>query len=390
MDSFLHIPKRGFLLAWVSVLCLFALANLPLGAGVLLLVVLVGYLLLPGARWASFLALFTLLFFALVQHPSQIVMVGVLGAGALYSLDALIQEYPSTRRYVALLGGVGVLGVLLVTRINGVVWLGFSYLALRVLALLIDFWYERLPPLRFDELLIYVLFPPAFLAGPIDRAERFVTDLRQPLPPDVWYAGKRLAMGVFKKFVLADLLALVALSPALAPDIKSAGGAWLAVYLYALRLYWDFSGYSDMAIGLGLLVGIKLPENFDNPYLKTNLAQFWRSWHMSLTDWFRAYVFLPISRWLLRRKLPISEYLIAQVLTMTLIAAWHGLTPNFLLWGLWHAGGLYIQRLFGGRVALPAFLGAALTFHFVAVGWVFFALPTPTMSLEILRKMVGL
>ncbi|MFP4322961.1 MAG: MBOAT family O-acyltransferase, partial [Anaerolineales bacterium] len=285
-------------------------------------------------------------------------------------------------------------------------WLGFSYVVLRLLSMLADFRSGQLPAMNATETLIYALFPASWLAGPIDRAPHFMSELRDATSAHserLMTGGKRFIVGAFKKFVIADTLALAALSPALAGDIDSASGAWLAAYLYALRIFFDFSGYSDMAIGAGILAGIKLPENFNQPYLRPSLALFWQNWHMSLTGWFRAYVFMPLSRWLLRRPVNLPENLIAQIVTMLLIGAWHGLTANFLIWGLWHAVGLVAQRALSQRTRPQArrwnanpwrrrvlyVFGVFVTFHYVLIGWVFFALASPAESLRILGVMFG-
>jgi alginate O-acetyltransferase complex protein AlgI len=160
-------------------------------------------------------------------------------------------------------------------------------------------------------------------------------------------------------------------------------------YGYALRLFFDFSGYTAIAIGLGIWTGVTLPENFNRPYLQRNIALFWQNWHMSLTTWFRSYLFLPFSRWLLQHQIPIPAYAIAQAVTMLCIAGWHGLTPHFMAWGAWHAGGLIChhwltratRRWFLHRPQWyqrsMAWVGGIFTFHFVTLGWVFFVLPDP-------------
>ena len=113
-----------------------------------------------------------------------------------------------------------------------------------------------------------------------------------------WNAGTRLVIGLFKKFVLADLLAVISFNDLLVDYVRRPGWMWVFLYAYAFRIYFDFSGYTDMAIGMGRLLGVRLPENFAAPYLKPNIALFWNSWHMSLTQWFRSYVFNPLARWL--------------------------------------------------------------------------------------------
>src|SRR5574341_911369 len=162
-------------------------------------------------------------------------------------------------------------------------WLGFSYIAFRLLHALRDRMTGRLPPLTLQEFVTYALFFPALTSGPIDRAERFARDLRQPFAlsaAEVTGGLTRIVGGVFKKFVLADTLAIFALNGANAAQTTSTLWTWVLLYAYAFRLYLDFGGYTDIAIGIGRLCGVKLPENFDRPYLKQNLTLFWDSWHI--------------------------------------------------------------------------------------------------------------
>jgi alginate O-acetyltransferase complex protein AlgI len=287
-------------------------------------------------------------------------------------------------------------------------WLGFSYIAFRLLHTLRDRQSGRLPVVSLADYVNYVIFFPTLAAGPIDRLERFTEDLHRPLalnPEDVGEAGKRLFLGLFKKFAVADTLALVALNATNAVQVHTAGWAWMLLYAYAFQIYFDFSGYTDIAIGLGRLLGIKLPENFKAPYLKPNLTQFWNNWHMTLTQWFRAYFFNPVTRALRSGKKPPPIPVIiffTQVGTMLLIGLWHGVTWNFVLWGLWHGLGLFIHNRWADWTKMRFLVlsspwqkilnagGVLLTFHFVAVGWVFFALPSLAVSGQFLQVLAGL
>lgn len=288
-------------------------------------------------------------------------------------------------------------------------WLGFSYVAFRLLHTVRDRQAGRLPEVSLSEYVTYVIFFPAFTAGPIDRVERFVQDLRSPheLRNDDWLdAGTRLIVGLFKKFVVADLLAVISFSDLLVEHVKTSGWMWLFVYAYAFRIYFDFSGYTDMAIGMGRLLGVRLPENFNAPYLKQNIALFWNSWHMSLTQWFRSYIFNPLTRQLRSGRATVPTWfaiLITQLVTMVLIGLWHGITWGFALWGLWHGIGLFVHNRWvefargrwpaatqspGARRA-AAILGVFITFNFVAVGWLFFGLSTPALTWKALRMLFG-
>ena len=296
-------------------------------------------------------------------------------------------------------------------------WLGFSYMAFRILQTLRDRQAGRLASLTLLEYASGVLFFPALSAGPIDRVDRLAKDLNQFPFRDrqtAWVEGsQRIVLGLFKKFAVADTLALVALNQANAAQVQSAGWAWLLLYAYALRIYFDFSGCTDIALGLGRLAGIKLPENFDRPYLKPNLTAFWNAWHMSLAQWFRSYYFNPLTRWLRSRKIKLPQAAIifaGQFTTMVLIGIWHGLTWNFLIWGIWHGLGLFLHnRWLDFRRARQArdaaaqpekpqpaaprrewtWLGTFLTFNYVALGWIWFALPLPAQSWAVLLKLFG-
>ncbi len=289
-------------------------------------------------------------------------------------------------------------------------WLGYSYVAFRLLHVIRDRQSGILPAASLDEFLCYVIFFPSIASGPIDRLERFLPDLRAPtrLVNDDWLdAGTRLAIGLFKKFVLADGLAWLSISDALVRQADSSGWLWLFLYAYTLRIYFDFSGYTDIAIGTARLLGIRLPENFAAPFLKSNLTQFWNSWHITLTQWFRAYIFNPLTRFLRASKLKLPIWLIiliTQLVTLSLIGLWHGITLNFLFWGLWHGIGLFLQNRWSdlARTRFPsiavtplsrnllAALGVFLTFNYFALGLVFFSLSTPALSLAAFMKLFGM
>ncbi|HCR72665.1 MAG TPA: hypothetical protein DIW23_14570, partial [Anaerolineae bacterium] len=289
-------------------------------------------------------------------------------------------------------------------------WLGFSYVAFRLIHTIRDKQAGRLPSVDLSEYITYVIFFPAFTAGPIDKIERFIKDLRQPfagLNTEIFFnAGQRLIIGLFKKFVIADTLALIALNDTNATQVNSTFWLWILVYAYAFQIYFDFSGYTDIALGIAKLIGINLPENFSSPYLKPNLTQFWNNWHMTLTQWFRAYFFNPITRGLRSWQKPMSMpmmILLTQVATMALIGFWHGVTWNFTIWGLWHGLGLFIHNRWNDftkakaaewastsfRQSILSVSGIIFTFHFVALGWIFFALSSPVTSWNVVLKLFG-
>ncbi len=289
-------------------------------------------------------------------------------------------------------------------------WLGFSYLAFRLLHTIRDRQSGKLPPYSIGEYTTYAIFYPALTAGPIDRSQRFIADLDHPIgmrSSNTIEGSQRILFGIFKKFVLADSLALIALNESNAFQANASPWVWVLLYAYTLRIYFDFSGYTDIAIGMGLYTGIQLPENFHRPYLQTNLTMFWNSWHITLAQWFRAYYFNPVTRALRssRSRTPTwLTILIGQTTTMLLIGLWHGITWNFAIWGLWHGVGLFIHNRWQSwmrphqdwfethpKLKFPAsFGGWLLTFNFVALGWVWFALPSPEVAWIFFQKLFGL
>jgi len=286
-------------------------------------------------------------------------------------------------------------------------WLGFSYLAFRLLHVLRDFQLGKVQGASLGEFTSYALFFPALTAGPIDRSQRFISDLRSEtrMSPEILLdGGQRILLGIFKKFVLADSLAIMALSPQNAVQTAPGIWAWVLLYAYSLRIYFDFAGYTDIALGMGRWLGIKLPENFTAPYFKTNLTAFWNSWHITLAQWFRSYFFNPLTRALRTGRISLPVWLIilvGQIGTMLLIGLWHGVTWNFAAWGLWHALGLFVHNRWSDwtrpRMSslegyptmrhLANLGGWFLTFNYVTLGWVWFALPDIGLSLAMFQKL---
>jgi alginate O-acetyltransferase complex protein AlgI len=287
-------------------------------------------------------------------------------------------------------------------------WLGFSYLAFRLLHVVRDRQSGKLPTYSLGEMVGYAIFFPSFIAGPIDRSQRFLPELHTPVNnKNLVAGGQRILFGVFKKFVVADSLALIALNGQNASQSTSTLWTWVLLYAYTLRIYLDFSGYTDIAIGLGRLMGFNLPENFDRPYLKQNLTAFWNSWHITLAQWFRAYYFNPLTRALRIRanKLPAwTIILFCQLTTLVLIGLWHGVTWNFAVWGAWHGVGLFIHNRWSnwirpstgkieGHPSLARVMqvgGWFLTFNYVALGWVWFALPNLSLARNVLGRLIGI
>lgn len=307
-------------------------------------------------------------------------------------------------------------------------WMGFSYLAFRLIHVLRDHQNGKLPHYTLGDFVTYGIFFPSFPAGPIDRSQHFIAELHntadsilispsqknadKPVTTpkvntqNIMQGSERLVIGIFKKFVLADTLAIIALNPINAGQIHTPLWTWVLLYAYGFRLYFDFSGYTDVAIGLALIQGIKLPENFSKPYRTLNLTGFWNSWHITLAQWFRSYFFNPLTRYFRtkHKKLPVWVIiLIGQLSTMLLIGLWHGITINFALWGIWHGIGLFLQNRWSSWIhpkltwldTHPRYQtgfkigGWLLTLNYVMLGWVWFVIPDPTVALATMKTLFG-
>jgi alginate O-acetyltransferase complex protein AlgI len=288
-------------------------------------------------------------------------------------------------------------------------WLGFSYITFRLLHVLIDRLYERYTDATGLQMVLYVFFFPALPVGPIDRLPHFLDELRASLASRfewrfLFSGGLRILKGGVKKYFLADmLLSHLAVGTAVSANQGDTHYAWIQLYALAFYIYFDFSGFIDIALGTAAIFNIHLPENFNHPYLQRNVTQFWQSWHITLSSWVRSYVFLPLSRYLLKKRMNSRLVLFcAHLTTMLLIGMWHGITPNYAIWGLWHGLALFVHKLFADStrqwhrrrensklnyVTRP--LSIVLTFHFVAIGWLFFILPEPSDVFQFLGYLVG-
>ena len=272
---------------------------------------------------------------------------------------------------------------------------GISFYTFQSLGCVLDVYRrDEEPPARFLDYLAFVSFFPTLLAGPITRAGTFFPQATRPLSPltdaDGSRALFRIALGLAKKCLIADVLAVNLVNRVFeVPGLFSSAEAGVAVYAYAVQIWADFSGYSDIAIGSALLLGVRLKENFDSPYRAADLAEFWRRWHISLSTWLRDYLFFSLPG---NRRGGVAPYA-NLVVTFVLGGLWHGTTWAFALWGLVHGAGLAAQRFVESRrprgaARLPAWrraLGVFLTFHVVSFAWILFRCESGAKALEFLR-----
>jgi len=275
---------------------------------------------------------------------------------------------------------------------NPLVWtgaflpLGISFFTFEFIHYAVDRYRGVTPAGKFGEYMAFILFFPTMVAGPIKRYQDFLPKLR--VPSQAWQLDwqrglTRILAGLVKKFVVADLLTSVS-DHLNQHDILMAQRWVLPLWLlaYGMKIYFDFSAYSDIAIGSARLFGIRVPENFDWPYVRTNIADFWQHWHMSLYKWLVDYVFIPLGG---SRTSKPRVYLNV-LITMFLSGLWHGAGLNFIVWGLWHGALLVSHRLWvrwrGEPLREPSTIGRVtawgITFLTVNLGWAFFCMDLPT------------
>jgi alginate O-acetyltransferase complex protein AlgI len=252
--------------------------------------------------------------------------------------------------------------------------LGISFYTFHQLSMLRDIYRDRtLPKVTFLNTALYVTFFPQLVAGPIVRYKDIIYQIRERKTSlDQLHTGvQRFITGLFKKVVIANTCATLA-DAVIGTDLEtiSPGAAWLGVLAYTLQIYFDFSGYSDMAIGLAKLFGFNLLENFDRPYIAKSIKEFWRRWHISLSTWFRDYVYIPLGG----NKRGSGRTYFNLFVVFVLTGFWHGASWNFLLWGIFHGVFLMLERLWLGKVLerLPSVLSWAYTLFVVMIGWLFF------------------
>lgn len=289
-------------------------------------------------------------------------------------------------------GAPGLVGIIALPQISLVLPLGLSFLTFELIHFALERRRGKITDASLVDLAAFAFFFPCRVAGPIKRYPEFAAGLAKAeiSIENVYYGTLRIMVGLFKKFALADLFALSAARASLVPAPLH---AWKLVLAYSLQIYLDFSAYSDIAIGLSRLMGIRIPENFRAPYLSSNIQEFWNRWHISLSSWVRDYVFMEVGQPLFKTWLKSRPRVIAAACYMTtfiVVGAWHGLTPNFLLWGLYHGlllTGYHLYKvwipiavarspLYSSRVVTWA--GMGLTFFLVTVGWTLFMVDLPS------------
>ena len=269
---------------------------------------------------------------------------------------------------------------------------GISFYTFQTLSYTLDIYKGRLEPERdFVTFALFVSFFPQLVAGPIEKASNLLPQLKVEHPFDyqtVTWGAKRMVWGFFKKMVVADQLAVLIVDPVYQNLDQYQGGALvLATFAFAVQIYCDFGGYSDIARGCAQMMGVRLMANFRNPYFAGSVTEFWKRWHISLTSWFREYVYIPLGG---NRKGTAKKCLFV-LITFTLSGLWHGANWTFVIWGLLHALVMDLEflwsRRFPGKEQRTAahVLRCVITFLVVSALWIFFRSSSLPEALYILR-----
>lgn len=268
--------------------------------------------------------------------------------------------------------------------------LGISFFIFQAMSYTVDVYRGQVPPARdLIAFACYITMFPQLVAGPIVRYCDVASQLRRRVfnPETVASGVRRFVIGLAKKVLIANQMAILADKAfALSADEVSFGAAWIGTIAYTLQIYFDFSGYSDMAIGLGRMFGFHFLENFNYPYIARSVQDFWRRWHISLSTWFRDYLYIPLGG----NRVAKPRAYFNLWLVFALCGFWHGASVNFLLWGMYHGLFLVLERIFRGRGGAPRFIQHAYTMLVVMFGWVLFRAETWDQSLLFWHAMLGM
>jgi len=268
--------------------------------------------------------------------------------------------------------------------------IGISFFTFHAISYLVDIYRGKCRAQKsFSELALYIAFFPQLIAGPIVRynfIEKYLSKRRHNFV-FATYGVRRFITGLGKKVIIANPLGELADAIFNSPITEiNSSLAWIGIVCYTLQIYFDFSGYSDMAVGLAKIFGFKFPENFNYPYISRSIKDFWRRWHMSLSAWFRDYVYIPLGG----NRVSLKRQYFNLVLVFFLCGLWHGASWNYVIWGMFHGTFLVFERLKIGQSFLnflPRILQNLYAIFVVMIGWVFFRSPNLTHALSYLKTM---
>ena len=367
------------------------------------------HLLLPGMRAKNFLLVVASLVFYAYGEPIYVILLVASSVGN-YILARLTGECPKIRKLTMTLAVVVNLGLLVIFKYSGFLVetfnsvtgagipvpqvrmpIGISFFTFQALSYVIDVYRgDASVQKNFGKVLLYISFFPQLIAGPIVKyhdVEAEINDRKQT-PEEIGKGIRRFIAGLSKKVLIANTMGLVAdnLFGAAATGITGPG-AWLGAVSYMLQIYFDFSGYSDMALGLGMMFGFHFHENFEYPYISASIREFWRRWHMSLSGWFKEYLYIPLGG----NRRGKFRTVVNKMIVFVCTGIWHGASFNFLFWGIYHGFFLMLEEYIpfigkkGGK--LKSFFQHVYALLVVCVGFVFFRADTMKQGCFWIREM---
>lgn len=367
------------------------------------------HLLLPGMRAKNFLLVVASLVFYAYGEPIYVILLVASSAGN-YILARLTGECPKIRKLTMTLAVVINLGLLVIFKYSGFLVetfnsvtgagipvphvrmpIGISFFTFQALSYVIDVYRgDASVQKNFGKVLLYISFFPQLIAGPIVKYHDVEAEInnRKQTPEKIGKGIRRFIAGLSKKILIANTMGLVAdnLFGAAATGITGPG-AWLGAVSYMLQIYFDFSGYSDMALGLGMMFGFHFHENFDYPYISASIREFWRRWHMSLSGWFKEYLYIPLGG----NRRGKFRTVVNKMIVFVCTGIWHGASFNFLFWGIYHGFFLMLEEYIpfigkkGGK--LKSFFQHVYALLVVCVGFVFFRADTMKQGCFWIREM---
>lgn len=367
------------------------------------------HLLLPGMRAKNFLLVVASLVFYAYGEPIYVILLVASSAGN-YILARLTGECPKIRKLTMTLAVVINLGLLVIFKYSGFLVdtfnsvtgagipvpqvrmpIGISFFTFQALSYVIDVYRgDASVQKNFGKVLLYISFFPQLIAGPIVKYHDVEAEInnRKQTPEEIGKGIRRFIAGLSKKVLIANTMGLVAdnLFGAAATGITGPG-AWLGAVSYMLQIYFDFNGYSDMALGLGMMFGFHFHENFDYPYISASIREFWRRWHMSLSGWFKEYLYIPLGG----NRRGKFRTVVNKMIVFVCTGIWHGASFNFLFWGIYHGFFLMLEEYIpfigkkGGK--LKSFFQHVYALLVVCVGFVFFRADTMKQGCFWIREM---
>ena len=367
------------------------------------------HLLLPGMRAKNFLLVAASLVFYAYGEPIYVILLVASSAGN-YILARLTGECPKIRKLTMTLAVVINLGLLVIFKYSGFLVetfnsvtgagipvpqvrmpIGISFFTFQALSYVIDVYRgDASVQKNFGKVLLYISFFPQLIAGPIVKYHDVEAEInnRKQTPEEIGKGIRRFIAGLSKKVLIANTMGLVAdnLFGAAATGITGPG-AWLGAVSYMLQIYFDFSGYSDMALGLGMMFGFHFHENFEYPYISASIREFWRRWHMSLSGWFKEYLYIPLGG----NRRGKFRTVVNKMIVFVCTGIWHGASFNFLFWGIYHGFFLMLEEYIpfigkkGGK--LKSFFQHVYALLVVCVGFVFFRADTMKQGCFWIREM---